>query len=183
MLDNLTGKQRGSEYLLLKSNSRCSAYTVISPDPDEESPLTYVNFQAFAANLLAYHVYPIDPTWTIWAHRDALEGGSTAVGVVKEALIMGAAQYILHSGQTLFKYMLVTCELLASQDKSWEPGPLYKGKPAFSLHRWRFWRDAYEAVSKTDNISEKGRHNQECRDIAGRAAKLMESLEESLKLK
>ena len=96
--------------------------------------------------------------------------------------MIAAAQFILHSGQTLFKHITFPQELLSEQDDCWTPGPLFKGKPAFSLKRWRFWCDGYKAVSQ-DNKDGKGKgqgYSQECKDIARRAAKLMECFDETL---
>lgn len=74
----------------------------MSKEPDDETPEEYVNYHAFIANLYQCHVFNADPTYAIWAMRDALETSlEDETQSVRNALVLGAAQWILWNGQGL----------------------------------------------------------------------------------
>ncbi|KAI9818968.1 MAG: hypothetical protein M1832_004136 [Thelocarpon impressellum] len=78
-----------------------------SPDPD--NPGAYVNFHAFAANLADRGIFTTYPTWAIWAQREAHEDRREQ-GVIGDAYVLAAAQWILWYRQSLFKQVLLRAE-------------------------------------------------------------------------
>lgn len=92
------------------------------PDPDE--PYNYVNFHAFAANLEERRIHPTDPTWAIWAQREALEGWERhepEQAIPDDVYILAAAQWILWYGQTFFKQVLFPGEITPDVLSMWKP--------------------------------------------------------------
>lgn len=150
--------------------------------PDPEEPRLYVNFHAFAANLFERHIWLTTPTWAIWAQRSAHEGRTPSNdrrGVPNDIYVLAAAQWIIWGGQTFFKQLLSPPDVSSEDLRNWTPGPLYNGKAHFSLHRWHFWRDGYYAVASSGKEDEKG-YSQECKDVAARAAAIMDALEKNM---
>ncbi|CAF9921354.1 hypothetical protein IMSHALPRED_005160 [Imshaugia aleurites] len=146
--------------------------------PDPENPSEYVNFHAFAANVFERRFFSNGPTWAIWAQRDAHEDRREEKGVIRDAYVLAAAQWILWYGQSLFKQVLFPGD--APDDlRPWTPGPLYHGKASLSLHRWHFWRDGFNAVASGQ---EKGGEafGQECTSVAAKAVEIMDSLERNM---
>ena len=144
----------------------------------------WVNWQAFCANLHECHIFESDPTWAIRAQRDAHEG-RTPDGHKRENLpdedavyILGAAQWILNHGQSLFKQVLYSRDVSSEDLRLWSPGPLYDGKANLTLHRWHFWRDGYAATACEDH-EVKG-IALECRIVAAKAVRLMDCLEQCM---
>ena len=154
-------------------------------DPDPEDPEKWVNFHAFAANIYERRILSTDPTWSIWAQRDAHEGDARIPkkesGIIRGAYVMAAAQWIFWYGQSLFKQVLYPGDISGTELQHWMPGPLYDGKASLSLHRWHFWRDRFEAVASEATDKKRGKGvSQECKTMAMRAAKLMDALEQSM---
>ena len=98
----------------------------IAPDPDY--PSRYVNFHAFLANLDERRILPTNPTWAIWALCDAHEDIREEQGSIRDAYVLGAAQWIIWYGQSLFKQILFSEDVSTDDLRSWSPGPLYDGK-------------------------------------------------------
>jgi Protein of unknown function (DUF3632) len=161
------------------------AKTEVHTVPDPENPLDYVNFHAFAANLFERPIFPTDsPTWAIWAHRDAHEGRAPhedEEGTLGGIYVLAAAQWILWYGQRFFKHLLFPGEVSPDDLRMWSPGPLYHGKAHLTLDRWHFWRDGYKAVASSgkEGDEEKG-YSQECKDVAAKAAAMMDALEKNM---
>ncbi|KAI9837081.1 MAG: hypothetical protein M1819_000730 [Sarea resinae] len=148
--------------------------------PDPENPSAYINFHAFVANLHERRIFRTDHTWAIWAQRDALENPQEDQGVIRDAYVLAAAQWILWYGQSLFKQVLSHGEVSPKDLQYWKPGPLYNGKADLSLHRWHFWRDAFAAVASSETIEEKGGYGQECKNVSAKVAAMMDSLEQNM---
>lgn len=148
-----------------------------APDPDD--PSQFVNFHAFAANLEERRVTVTDPTWAIWAMRDAHEDPREEQVNIRDAYILGAAQWIIWYGQSLFKQILFSEEVSTDDLRGWRPGSLYDGKKFLSLHRWHFWRDSFKAVASQEKEEEK-QYGQECKMVAAKAADMMDSLEKNM---
>lgn len=151
--------------------------TYAAPDPDY--PSYYVNFHAFAANLFERRIVPTNPTWFIWVQRDAHETPIEEQGSVRDAYILGAAQWVFWCGQSFFKQILYPGEISTDELRKWSPGPFYSGQTFLSLQRWRFWRDSFNAVACKEKEEENG-YSEECKTVAGKAANLMDSLEENM---
>lgn len=138
-----------------------------------------MNFHAFAANIFERRITSTDPTWAIWAQRDAHEGRKRSSSVHNEIYVLAAAQWIVWYGQTFFKQVILPKEVSDDDLQMWTPGPLYDGKAHLTLNRWHFWRDGYLAVACSGKFEEKG-YSQECRSVAAKAAALMDALEKSM---
>lgn len=152
--------------------------------PDPENPGHYVNFHAFAANVEERRIQGTDPTWAIWALREAHEEICKEEGkfrqLVRDELILAAAQWILWYGQSLFKQILFQGDVDPDDlVKSWCPGELYRGEGGLSRGRWRFWRDGFGAVAAWGGGEKEG-YGEECVRVAARAAEIMEALEENM---
>ena len=114
--------------------------------------------------------------------RSAPEGGEhheSRRGVPREIWVLAVAQWILWYGQSLFKQVLFQGEVSLNDLRAWRPGPLYKGKANLSLDRWHFWRDGYSAMASSRKEEEKG-YSEECRDVAAKAAGMMDALERNM---
>jgi len=66
---------------------------------------------------------------------------------------MAAAQWIICSGQSLFKEVLRNGGLSAHHQLPWHTGKLYKGKAGLSLDRWHFWRECFRVISLDLGVS------------------------------
>lgn len=87
---------------------------------------------------------------------------------IRDAWIMGAAQWILWSGQSLLKLNLDTINKIPPKSV----GVIYT-KP-ITLDTWHTWTVECRKVAESDEFGE------ECRDVAKRAADLMEALEKAM---
>ncbi len=149
----------------------------IGPDPD--NPSIYVNFHAFAANLFERRIFPTDPTWAIWAQREAHEKSPVKEPSIRAAYVLAAAQWIMWSGQSLFKQVIFTGDVSPNDLQCWTPGPLYGGDSRLSLRRWRFWKDSFSHVAFGGEKEEEA-FVQESNKVAAKASQLMDSLERSM---
>ena len=147
--------------------------------PDAENPSKYINFHAFAANLHERRIFPTNPTWAIWAQREAHETRREGQGSFHDVYVSAAAQWILLYGQSFFKQVLFPGDVSSDDLRLWNPGPLYDGKAYLSLQRWHFWRDGFNAVASDEKEEEKG-FGQECKMVAAKAAEMMDSLEKNM---
>jgi hypothetical protein len=159
--------------------------------PDVEHPHRYVNLHAFVANLCEHRLLqPMSPALALLAQREALEWGGPREWwqgpdpeVPIEVYVMAAAQYILWSGQSLFKHVIYPDDLAGEDLLMWTPGPLFtadRGEGGLSLARWHFWRNAYRAVAVSSAEGEKQQYHEECRNVAARAVAVMDALEMSM---
>ncbi|KAI9749597.1 MAG: 1,3-beta-glucanosyltransferase gas1 [Chaenotheca gracillima] len=146
---------------------------------DREKGIAYANFHAFAANLREHRIFRTDPTWAIWAQREAHEGVSTRPNGSRDVVLLAAAQWILLYGQTLFKQIVFTGDISPREVQFWKPGPLYDGQADLSLQRWYFWRDGFKSAASGEKEQNKGL-GQECKSVAAKAADMMDSLERNM---
>lgn len=147
----------------------------------QETPREWVNYHAFVAQLEAAGVLGVRmPTYAVWEMRDAFEkdlGADSQDRELHQYRVMAAAQWILWDGQEIFKYM---ANPLSDDDldvDAWrlEDTDTVPSVPAFSVARWRLWKEGFMAAG-----AEGGDGSQECRDLAGRAAALMDAIEKSM---
>lgn len=147
----------------------------------KETPLEWVNYHAFVAQLEAAGVWEMRmPTYAVWEMCNAFETGLGANNQDRELHqyhVMAAAQWILWDGQEIFKYM---ANPLPVSDRHLAPWQLedrctVPWEPMFSLARWRLWKEGFMAAG-----AEGGDGSQECRDLARRAAALMDAIEKSM---
>jgi len=120
----------------LRSKLAESRLCTIGPDPDD--PSIYVTFHAFAANLFERRIFHTNPTWAIWAQREAHENSPAEESSIRAAYVLAAAQWILWSGQSFFRQVIFTGDVSHKDLQFWTPGPLYGGDSQLSLQRWRF---------------------------------------------
>jgi len=155
-----------------------------TPAPDPENPAEHVNFQAFVAHLHEHRLLGSSPTWAIWALREAHETTCEETGrdgrIVRDTLVLSAAQWILWYGQSLFKQVLLSGDTGDDEEdlQISRPGPLYSGRAGLSLDRWHFWRDGFNsAVARAGDEEKNNGYGQECVEVAARAAEMMDLLE------
>ena len=151
--------------------------------PAPDNPMAFVNVWAFTANLFERRIFRTNPRWAITCSADGLEGGYPGIsgmGTTRDIQVLSAAQWILWYGQSLFKQVLDPLKKI-SRDAQREDdrGPFYRGEKGLSLERWHFWRNGFNAVALSGE-EEKQKYSQECRDVAGKVADMMEVLERSM---
>ncbi|KAL2841845.1 hypothetical protein BJY01DRAFT_236210 [Aspergillus pseudoustus] len=146
--------------------------------PNDEDVNEWPNLNAFYAHLDARHVFSNHPTFMIWTMRSAFEENPEDdpeyFAGMKDQCILAAAQYILWSGQEQFKRISFIGDVNPSTLQDWKPGPLYEGDTGFTLDRWRFWKAGFRAAAEDSGVGA------EARDVAGKAAGLMDAFENSL---
>lgn len=137
-----------------------------------------MNYNSFLAHLFEHRILPTNPTYAIWAMRDALEEDWASKGrIVRSAFLLGAAQWILWNGQSLFTH--ITHSALQRNPTSpnlqlWMPGTLYHGQAIFALERWQFWKYRFGQVIKELDVTD------ECKQVTWRAISLMDSFEKTM---
>jgi hypothetical protein len=98
---------------------------------------------------------------------------------VRSSWILGAAQWILWNGQSIFNLILepalydVTYETWPDRG-AWDAGSLYNGAPGLSLERWQFWKRQFGDVSQKCDVTD------ECKMVSARAMAMMDLFEKSM---
>lgn len=141
----------------------------------EYPPDQYVNYLAFVAHVHAAGIFRPWSRIAIHLVTSGLESRHhAATSTVRDAWVLGAAQLILWYGQGLFKLILLPEELEPDYTvPSWlgaEPdarGPL-------TLKTWLVWREGFLDASESSN------YGAECREVAKKAADIMDTLEKSM---
>lgn len=150
---------------------------------DCSNPMAPVNVWAFSANLFERRIFPTNPHWAIVCLREAFEGarlGPDDIWTKHNIGLLSVAQWILWYGQSLFKQVLNPIDIMYPDTPEYDDtGPLYHGKRGLSLDRWHFWRDGFNAVALSGKEG-KQEYSEECRDVAGKVADMMEVLENSM---
>lgn len=123
------------------------------------------------------------PTFAVWEMRDAFE--TERVGKSKgqrqrqlhDYHVMAAAQWMLWDGQEIYKYMANPLPVSDVDEKTWWLGNCCTPSSMLvvSLARWQFWKEGFKAAG-----AEGGGRSLECKDLAGRAAALMDFIEKSM---
>ncbi|KAJ5176593.1 uncharacterized protein N7482_002470 [Penicillium canariense] len=148
--------------------------------PDGGKPERYVNYNSFLAHLYEHRIFPTDPTYAVWAMRAAFEDErSDEEKAVRSAWILGAAQWILWNGQSIFNLILepalydVTYETWPDR-AAWDAGCLYNGTAGLSLERWQFWKRRFGEVSQDSEVTD------ECKEVSTRAMAIMDLFEKNM---
>ncbi|CEJ60589.1 hypothetical protein PMG11_09158 [Penicillium brasilianum] len=148
--------------------------------PDSDNPERYVNYNSFLAHLYEHRIFPTDPTYALWAMRAAFEDDrSHEAKEVRSSWILGAAQWILWNGQSIFNLILepalydVTYETWPDRG-AWDAGCLYNGTPGLSLERWQFWKRRFGDFSQDSNVTD------ECKAVSARAMAMMDLFEKHM---
>jgi hypothetical protein len=135
----------------------------------------WVNLNAFMANLFATGIWGTSQGKALEILREAFESKKPKETWERDCNTMAAAQWIFWQGQPLFKLVIYD---YPEEDgvKQWRIGKAYAGPPMNprSIERWRFWKSGFEATEKEPDADE------ECKNLAKRAPRLMASLEEAM---
>lgn len=161
--------------------------------PEEERSEEYVNLQAFLAHLQQYRIFPTDPRFAVCAMCDAFENPQDDDPAwVRDALVMGAVQWILWNGQDLFIQHRYPGDKAPKSPSEYDSGgPEYIDEPYIMLNRWHIWRDGFRAVAgekcQTSKeceaaAGEKYEPSGECKAIALKAADMMDAFEKNMSL-
>jgi Protein of unknown function (DUF3632) len=127
----------------------------------------FVNFSAFSARLLAAYPDQMDIVWGYFACRDALEmkrqrwDTTSGTGKTRRELlspaevfavdVSAAAQWILHSGASLF--VVDNSEIPDYWAKGLEKQTDYwKGAPGFSHGRWKLWHRKFIEMEEEEDM-------------------------------
>jgi hypothetical protein len=120
----------------------------------------------------------MNPSYAIWAMRAVLEEDLTnEEKTVRSAYLLGAAQWVLWNGQTLFKFITESnVQKITTSDnlQLWKPGLLYHGKGILDLERWQFWKHRFAQVVKECDVTD------ECKEVTGSVVDLMDSFERTM---
>lgn len=146
----------------------------------EETPIEWVNYHAFVAQLEAAGVWTASlPNFAVWEMRDAFEEQAEAQGEFHQYHVMAAAQWILLDGQEIFKYMANPLPVAEDEARMWRLGDRYSSSDVavVSVARWQLWKEGFKAAAGADQGAE---GSDECKDLAGRAAALMDAIEKSM---
>jgi len=98
---------------------------------------------------------------------------------VRSSWILGAAQWILWNGQSIFNLILepalydITYETWPDRG-AWDVGSLYNGTAGLSLERWQFWKRRFQEASQDTDLTD------ECMAVSGRAVAMMEVFEKHM---
>lgn len=145
---------------------------------EDDRPMAYANFCAFVANL----IFPESESMRFYymlakvALEDATSLEPTLRTEVRNARVIGAAQYILFQVQTIFEEVLKQRkrDAEAVHKNGWfsrltrrERKPERKPEEEFYWSEWKAWRTMFRAASGDEA------YGKECREIAQRAADLM----------
>ncbi|KAJ5689593.1 hypothetical protein N7462_003985 [Penicillium macrosclerotiorum] len=150
------------------------------PGPDEGDPDRYVSYNSFLAHLYEHRIFPTDPTYAMWAMRAAFEENrGEEEKMVRSAWILGAAQWILWHGQSIFNLLLhpalFDVTLMTWPDRqAWDSGPLYTGSGGLSLERWQFWKRSFQDILQESKVTA------ECKEVSIKAIMMMNMFERNM---
>ena len=136
----------------------------MDPGDDGASPERFVNFHSFLAHLMNSGMWLATPEDALKTMRRAFEENHEKENTeIRDAWVMGGAQWILWSGQVLLESLLwpYNNENIISDGKD-------------VLEKWHTWKDEFRKVSEGDG------HGEECKGIAKKAADIMEALERGM---
>lgn len=107
--------------------------------------------------------------------RDAFEKNhDDEPSSIRDAYILGAAQWILWNGQNLFTQIRYPGDA-PIQGQKWTPGTRDHDEPIFTLERWHFWRYCFRTVPGKYGASD------ECKSVAVKVVNMMDAFEENMK--
>ena len=122
----------------------------------------WVNTNAFYAHLHALDA-GLFSTYCTWAIRKAFESTPTTDYPAMDCHVSCAAQWILHSGQIIFREVLNPFE-----DKK---STMFGAPQPWTLFSWGRWKQGFRDAEKEENLQ------QTTRQLAKRSADLMDTLE------
>ncbi|KFY27995.1 hypothetical protein V493_03162 [Pseudogymnoascus sp. VKM F-4281 (FW-2241)] len=136
----------------------------MDPGDDDATPERFGNFHSLLAHLMNSGMWLAIPEDALRTMRRAFEESHEKESIeTQEAWVMGAAQWVLWSGQVLLESLHWPYD---------DENIIGEGKDALEMrHTWKdeFWK-----------VLEEMAHGEECKGIAEKAADVMESLEKGM---
>lgn len=145
------------------------------PGAGNVDPARYVNNQAFLSLMMEAGCWI--PTTRPVLHvmsRTFEESHEKEPIEIRETWIMGAAQWILWSGQSLFKLHLDPISRMRHKTTPLRNLEVIITTRPIELDMWHKWASEFRKAANCDDFGE------ECRGVAMRAADLMEALEKAM---
>ena len=103
------------------------------------------------------------------------EDHNKEASTVRDAWVMGAAKWIIWGGQSLLKLHLDPGdEMVPTGTPSKSELERIMNLKRITLHTWHTWTSEFRKAAESDGFGD------ECRDVAKRAADLMEVLEKAM---
>ncbi|KFY92493.1 hypothetical protein V498_04904 [Pseudogymnoascus sp. VKM F-4517 (FW-2822)] len=134
------------------------------PGADDSDPARFVNYEAFQAHIMDSGMWLPSLDGAMGTIEQAFEESHKGESPqIQDAWVLGAAQHILWSGQTLFKLLL-----WPRNEES-----IFSDREV-ALRKWHTWRDEFRKVSGDDGRGE------ECRGVSKRVVDIMEALEKGM---
>ncbi|KFY34462.1 hypothetical protein V494_06758 [Pseudogymnoascus sp. VKM F-4513 (FW-928)] len=169
----------GSSHLRIAEFYSCLAEATIDhqidPGTGDKKPARFVNRQAFLSHIMegGFWMPSTRPIIYVMA-RTFGESHEKETSEIRDAWVMGAAQWVLWSGQSIFKLHLGPVRQLRHRDTSIQDTNQITNTAPITLQSWHKWTSEFRKAAESDGFGE------ECRDVARRAADLMEALEKAM---
>lgn len=133
----------------------------------------WVNLNTFMAQLTSFNLLSSGLDLALWQLRYALEE-ETKYPEDQDCRVAAAAQWIIHSGQIIFRMILAPDCPSPGNNEALPPGKLYNGEAGYSLHRWRFWKE------RLNSLRETGLFLEEWNVMTDKAIEYMQVLEKAM---
>lgn len=145
-----------------------------APGDDGADPARYINFQAFLAHVQSAGLFLPSNDYARYAMQSAFnEDHSKDSRQIRDAWVLGAAQWVLWYGQDMFKLLMWSKETFNSkaEEKDFEA----EKTRLVTLTDWKTWKMKFNDVAAGI-----GGHGEECRGLAKRVAGIMSALEQGM---
>jgi hypothetical protein len=179
---SLTDKQNptasSSHYRISEFYERVAEATIdyqFDLGADDVDPARYVNYQAFLSLIMDGGFWvPTSRAVLDVMNRTFDESHEKETSDIRDAWIMGAAQWILWSGQSLLRLHLDPIGKLRHKGTLIQNIDVIITTKPITLQTWHRWTFEFRKAAESDE------YGKECRDVAKRAADLMEALEKAM---
>lgn len=142
---------------------------------DDATPGRFVNFHSFLAHLMNSSMWLATTEDALRTMRRAFEESHEKESTeIQDAWVMGTAQWILWTGQSLIKLHLDPIGRFRHKGTPIQNIDVIITTKPISLDMWHTWMNEFRKAAESDEFGE------ECREVAKRAANLMEVLEKSM---
>lgn len=146
--------------------------------------MRYVNYQAFLANFMEVGVWLPGPSSALYAMRGAFEKECHEKDnnpAIRDAWVLGAAQWILWNGQGLYKLVLWPGDVYVPSEHGWRASGSMDQKTeemqqVIKLQNWYTWKAGFREIAGSSN----GEVGGKCRILAAKAADMMDILERGM---
>ncbi|OBT80655.1 hypothetical protein VF21_00499 [Pseudogymnoascus sp. 05NY08] len=167
-----------SHYRIAEFYGRLAGATVdylFDPRTGYVEPAQYVNHQAFLSLIMDGGFWIPTTRTVLYVMSRTFEGShENETSDIRDAWIMGAAQWILWTGQSLIKLHLDPIGQMRHKGTPIQNIEVIITTKPITLQMWHTWTSEFRKASESDQFGE------ECRDVAKRAADLMEALEKAM---